>query len=1066
MSYTLALHKRGAGTCAYICSENSCKVNVLATHWLGELLRSVMVAAALVRVNDRPCSASRLSARARCSTTTSRDYTQSVSVLGSRSSTINIKHDRPIWVANLEVETPTNQKQEFSKDCKKSKKYKGSLSKLRREKEREFSKNNYECKDEDGSAPHDVLSSGSTTLLKRFSYNKTSLERCRGSSRSVLLDLFLLHDEVWMLGRRTKKCYRQYGVLPYSVEQNISTPYSLCRIGVKLGSFDISCCIRKDKENRRLARLAKESQENRERDYPVITNYHSSSSEADNTEYSDSSSEEEAMEGDQERTLRQLANPRLLQQPLCIIFPTVNDATFELKSGLIHLLPSFNGLSGEDPHMHLKEFHTVCSEMKPAGVTEEQIKLQAFPFSWRKLFSNGTFRHHGLRICITEELLIQYFYEGLSLMDRNMLDAASGGTLMDKTPTAARDLIENMAANSQQFGTREASFQSVNEAGIGALESQVKELTTFVRKLAMNGLSRMQPCMRCETTDYVTDNCPLINGEMEAQANAIGSNNGPGQNYDPFSNTYNPDWRDHPNLRYGNPSGGVYAEKDNRPPQIFQRGQNFPRQAGNGQPNSMPQSSLEEMIKTLATSSMNFQQGVQESIKYQEMSIKNQEMNIQNQGLNIKSQGVSIKNLEGQMSQLAEHMKYGAEQQNTGTPCTQSAEKERRVGSPIFPPLKPEPLPFPSRVRKAAKEDAEKQVLDVFKKVEINIPLIDVIKQVPRYAKFLKDLCTNKRRLQGNEKVLMGENVSAIFQKDLPHKRSDPGMFSIPCTIGNLKIKRVMLDLGASINIMPRSIFDSLNLGPLKETRVVIQLADRSTTFPDGVIEDVLVKVNELIFPADFYVLSMNDRTPISTPILLGRPFLNTAQTKIDVREGTLTMEFDGNVIRFNIFDAMKFPESDHCVYLLDCIEPLAQDFLDTYREDQLELVISQSLDNNQTVWGTCPGIQGDPILGLQRDSNQPEFCHQLELIDEAVTALNTLKPYLEKHDKNFIRLPELDKKILPSTLQEPELELKSLPSHLKYAYLGDNRTLPVIVSSKLEPDQEAALIEVLKNYK
>src|SRR5438067_9760433 len=90
--------------------------------------------------------------------------------------------------------------------------------------------------------------------------------------------------------------------------------------------------------------------------------------------------QEEAMAA--ERTLRELANLQLPQQPLCINIPTLdNNNTFELKSGLIHLLPSFHGLAGEDPHKHLKEFHVVCCSMKPAGVTEEQIKLRAFPFS-------------------------------------------------------------------------------------------------------------------------------------------------------------------------------------------------------------------------------------------------------------------------------------------------------------------------------------------------------------------------------------------------------------------------------------------------------------------------------------------------------------------------------------------------------------------------------------------------------------------------------------------------------------------------------------------------------------
>ena len=111
-----------------------------------------------------------------------------------------------------------------------------------------------------------------------------------------------------------------------------------------------------------------------------------------------------------------------------------------------------------------------------------------------------------------------------------------------------------------------------------------------------------------------------------------------------------------------------------------------------------------------------------------------------------------------------------------------------------------------------------------------------------------------------------------------------------------------MLDLGASINVMPYSIYASLNLGPLKETGVVIQLADRSNVYPEGVVEDVLVQVNDFVFPADFYILHMEDHNSSnSAPILLGRPFLKTAQTKIDVHNGTLTMEFDGEMIQFKL---------------------------------------------------------------------------------------------------------------------------------------------------------------------
>ncbi|XP_076912441.1 uncharacterized protein LOC143570755 [Bidens hawaiensis] len=169
------------------------------------------------------------------------------------------------------------------------------------------------------------------------------------------------------------------------------------------------------------------------------------------------------------------------------------------------------------------------------------------------------------------------------------------------------------------------------------------------------------------------------------------------------------------------------------------------------------------------------------------------------------------------------------------------------------------PPPFPSRFLRTKKEREEHGIMETFRKVEVNIPLLDAIKLVPRYAKFLKELFTSKKKLKGNETFKVNENVSAVLQKRLPPKCKDPGVFSIPCKMGNLSIPRAMLDLGASINVLPYSIFKTLNIGPLKRTGVVIQLAEKSMVHPKGVLEDMLVQVNELVFPADFYVLDMED---------------------------------------------------------------------------------------------------------------------------------------------------------------------------------------------------------------
>jgi len=138
----------------------------------------------------------------------------------------------------------------------------------------------------------------------------------------------------------------------------------------------------------------------------------------------------------------------------------------------------------------------------------------------------------------------------------------------------------------------------------------------------------------------------------------------------------------------------------------------------------------------------------------------------------------------------------------------------------------PIPLPFPPRIIPIKKmEEVGKEIVETFKKVEVNIPLLDAIKQIPEYAKFLKELCTHKRKMKGHEWISMGRNVSALIGKFVPHipeKCKDPGTFCIPCVIGNSKFKNVMLDLGASINVMTLFIYKSLSLGPMQPTCVVI----------------------------------------------------------------------------------------------------------------------------------------------------------------------------------------------------------------------------------------------------
>ncbi|XP_054785882.1 uncharacterized protein LOC129292337 [Prosopis cineraria] len=129
----------------------------------------------------------------------------------------------------------------------------------------------------------------------------------------------------------------------------------------------------------------------------------------------------------------------------------------------------------------------------------------------------------------------------------------------------------------------------------------------------------------------------------------------------------------------------------------------------------------------------------------------------------------------------------------------------------------------------------------------------------------------------------MSPNISAVFKPQLPLKCRDPGACTIPCQIGNVFVQEALIDLGAAINVMPTHIYSSLNLGGLQDCSVILQLADRSTRKPKGFLEDILVKVKDLVFPADFYVLDMQEGG--QGTLILGRPFMMTSSTILNMKE-------------------------------------------------------------------------------------------------------------------------------------------------------------------------------------
>ncbi|CAN6552150.1 unnamed protein product [Malus baccata var. baccata] len=719
------------------------------------------------------------------------------------------------------------------------------------------------------------------------------------------------------------------------------------------------------------------------------------------------------------RTIKELSASGLANAaPLCIQYPMVAQGKtneFELKSSLLHHIPKFHGLSMEDPNKHLKEFEVVCSSMTPINVDGNILMIKAFPFSllerakdWLYELAPGTvtswesmkraflekFFPTSRVILLRKKISGIQQNQGLLPIERQMLNALVGGALVDMTPVAAKTLIANRAHNAQQYegvGQREGPQQhSVNEVVIGSKPQE------------------NQVCTVCSIQGHPSEKCPQLieNGGWESP-NAIGFQAQNQTRYDPYSNTYNPGWRNHPNMKWREPQQpaqqGGFRQIPPGFPRPYQQNQPPPAQLRTSSP--MDNDQLVQLL-TNVDQGMQNQANEVEDLKKQIgqmaefMGQFNREQGKLPSATNVNPKG----GFESAKAIMLRSGKEVGSESDTPKSAQKKDEKLQNEEGSTSTPTKRVNQPLPQAPIIPKKDESEKDILETFRKVQVNIPLLEAIKQVPKYAKFLKELCTTKRRMSNKEVVKVSENVPAVLQRKLPTKCKDPGSFTIPCVIGNTRFENAMLDLGASINVMPYSIYASMNLGELKKDGVIIQLADRSNAYPKD-MEDLVHST--------------------SLPILLGRPFMKTARTKIDVYKGTLTMEFDG------------------------------EEYLEELNEDALEIAITKGIELKNQELGA---MQTHGQIG------EPNVVPFNEEVVEVVAALESLPRQYGKVP--FSISSSVSTKMLPSVDQAPTLELKPLPDHLKYVFLGDDETLPIIVSSSLTTHEEEKLVRVLRKHK
>uniref|UniRef100_A0A2N9GIX0 Retrotransposon gag domain-containing protein n=1 Tax=Fagus sylvatica TaxID=28930 RepID=A0A2N9GIX0_FAGSY len=759
-------------------------------------------------------------------------------------------------------------------------------------------------------------------------------------------------------------------------------------------------------------------------------------------------------------TMYQLLHPTQSSIPSCIMFPP-NAPHVEIKQGLMAILPDFRGLENENPYVHVRAFEEVIGSFYAQNVIET-AKLRFFPFSlkdkakgwlytlkprsigsWGEMtqeFYKKFFPPHKVQqvkrkisnfaqgndetlfmawerfkdtynFCPTHGYdtwrLVSYFYEGLQPRDRQFVQVACGGGFLQKEPEDAMDYLDEIAENSNTWNgpspldstDRNRSSTTTSGGSVFRLREEdnmnakISLLTKEIEALKLKG-SRgvnavyredpMEACRICQEIDHTTSACKSLSQFLNVPEEQVCAFNQYRPNNSSYSNNYNPNMRNHPYLSYKsenvlNPTGP----------------RNFDTSHTTSSSSRLP---LEDVLYTF------IQKQGEQNQKFDTMFTRiDEEMRETKSQLARLTEALS----RTERGKLPSQTQPNPNNQTTKVVNTDKFEEVKSIT--ILRSAKsndiekcPFPTPFPQALKLPKNLDVTSEILEHLHQVKVNLPLLHLIKQMPLYAKVIKDLCTVKRKHHVKKTAFLTEQVSAIIQHKFPPKYKDPGCPTISCTIGDYNIERALLDLGASVNLLPFSVYLQLGLGELKPTSVTLQLADRSVRKPRGVVEDVLVK---------------------------GRPFLATANALINCRNGRMKITFGSMTAELNIFNVNPQQLVDEECEYVNFIEATPQ-------EEFNKNCLSNSFETL-------------PVNSIVFNELKPAA----KLFDSSL--LDSLQILEEEQVIEAKNPPRSKKKSLLAYSDAPKLRLKKTPKGLPLASIEPHATTTVEVYSKESVDQE-----------
>ncbi|GJR48769.1 reverse transcriptase domain-containing protein [Tanacetum coccineum] len=553
--------------------------------------------------------------------------------------------------------------------------------------------------------------------------------------------------------------------------------------------------------------------------------------------------------------------------------------------------------------------------------------------------------HHGF----SELHQLDTFYNALNVNDQDSLNSAAGGNFLDKRPADCSSIIESKSKvrNSRSKAIVAKVSTSASTSGVSP---DVAELKDMVRALLLDKQTSPVPapapvkaveqsCVTCGGA-HSYRNCPATDSnnyrdniqEYVSQAAAANFNQGnSGYRPPPMANQIRPPgfppmqhnsqannqnrWNQNQNRGNGYNQGQIQRPQVQQQAPMYQPPVNQHPTYQAHQASGVSKTDFESYVKANDAVMQNMQNQMSNITDLLTKIVNSNQASTSSSG-SLPSNTVA--NPKGELKAITTRsgVSYDGPQipppmvevetevtKDTVLPNGSTKDVQPpivQVDEPVVMPRTKTTLPYPSRVNKEKIREKDDllalKFMEIFRNLHFELSFADALLHMPKFAPMFRKLLNNKDKILELTKTPVNENCSAVILKTFPEKLGDPGRFLIPCDFPELDECLALADLGASINLMPLSVFEKLNRQGLTKTRMVLELADRSISTPTGIAEDVFVKVGTFYFPADFYI--DYDADP-RVPLILGRPFLRTARALIDVHGEEMTLRHDDQSVTF-----------------------------------------------------------------------------------------------------------------------------------------------------------------------